>query len=178
VFSNWREQPKSVDPGKLILKDFELEFIQELAPFIGRSPRRVKRFVNIYRLLRASIRPGAEAVNFIGTRENPGQHRAALVLLTILTGAPTIAPEILKILRDSPDSSSVTKLREQLAEALQNRDAGELEAALGALEFFRAKTKEKNLQRLQKWEPVMARYSFRPREGSAAVLRKARATTT
>jgi KAP family P-loop domain len=156
--------PKSSDPGKLILKDFELEYIQELSPYIGRSPRRVKRFVNIYRLLRASVRPGADAVNFIGTRENPGEHRTALVLLTILTGAPTLAPEIMKVLRELPASDSVTKLREQITARLNGHDAGELEAALGALEFFRGKTRERNLRRLQKWEPVMARYSFRPRD--------------
>lgn len=156
--------PKSSDPGKLVLKDFELEYIQELAPYIGRSPRRVKRFVNIYRLLRASIRPGADAVNFIGTRENPGEHRAALALLAVLTGAPILAPEIMKALREAPASHSVSKLRKKISENANGRGPSELEAALGALEFFRASNKEKNLRRLQKWEPLMVRYSFRPCE--------------
>jgi hypothetical protein len=156
--------PKSTDPSKLVLRDFELEYIQELAPYIGRSPRRVKRFVNIYRLLRASIRPGADAVNFIGTRENPGEHRAALALLAVLTGAPTLAPEIMKVLRESPPSHSLSKLRDGISGRLNGRDSDELEAALGALEFFRASTKEKNLRRLQKWGPVIVRYSFRPSE--------------
>jgi hypothetical protein len=161
---------KSTDPGKLILKDFELEYIQELAPCIGRSPRRLKRFVNIYRLLRASIRPGADAVSFIGTRESPGEHRVALVLLAVLTGAPTLAPEIMKILREAPTIASITNLREQIATRLQGCDAAELEAAIRAFEFLTTKTRHENLQHLQKWEPVLARYSFRPRDNSSLWL--------
>jgi hypothetical protein len=135
-----------------------------LAPYIGRSPRRVKRFVNIYRLLRASVRPGAASVGFVGTKENPGEHRVALVLLAILTGAPTLAPEIMRALRNAPANISVVKFHEQIISDFAGADSSELNAAVGALNVFSAKTKEESLQRLQRWEPAIARYSFRPRE--------------
>jgi hypothetical protein len=60
------------------------------------SPRAAKRFINIYRLLRASV-DDAERQYFIGN-EKGGKHRAALLLLAILTGYPAEATEILRAL--------------------------------------------------------------------------------
>jgi hypothetical protein len=55
------------------------------------SPRAAKRFVNIYRLLRASRTGRREHAAFVGG-ETEGQHRVALLLLAIVTAIPTKPP--------------------------------------------------------------------------------------
>jgi len=67
--------------------------MKKLFPFIP-SPRAAKRFVNVYRLLRASV-DDHKLQAFIGDA-NGGQHRAMLLLLAILIGYPAEATEILR----------------------------------------------------------------------------------
>ena len=69
--------------------------MKELYPLIP-SPRASKRFVNVYRLLRASVEPNREH-EFIGD-EKWGGHRPVLLLLAILSGYPNEATEILQAL--------------------------------------------------------------------------------
>src|SRR5262249_11998619 len=78
--------------ASLRLRGWERDFIKKLYPLIM-SPRSAKRFVNLYRLIRVSIADEGELRAFIGNRVS-GQHRAALVLLALLTGYPDEADEI------------------------------------------------------------------------------------
>jgi KAP family P-loop domain len=75
------------------IEDWEREVMKKLFPLIP-SPRAAKRFVNIYRLLRASA-PAENRAAFIGDEEH-GQHRAVLALLAILIGYPDEATYILQ----------------------------------------------------------------------------------
>jgi hypothetical protein len=58
------------------------------------TPRAGKRFVNIYRLIRASVEP-AELARFTGAGPT-SQYRAVMLLLAILTGFPSQGTEILQ----------------------------------------------------------------------------------
>ena len=76
------------------LTEDEIGLLEEFAPFIGGSPRRAKRFVNLYHLLRASIgsvpRAGSDIV----------LHRHALVAaLAVVTGAPHSASSFFNALQ-------------------------------------------------------------------------------
>jgi hypothetical protein len=86
--------PPTIDrhPEHLQFRDWELAFMKELHEFIP-TPRAAKRFMNIYRLLRASVEEDERAA-FVGG-EKSGKYQAAMVLLAILTGYPTEATEIL-----------------------------------------------------------------------------------
>ena len=44
---------KSLSRNALILNEYELEDIKKLSPILGNTPRSIKRFVNIYRIVRA-----------------------------------------------------------------------------------------------------------------------------
>jgi len=77
------------------IEDWERKVMKKLFPLIP-SPRAAKRFVNIYRLLRASA-PAENRAAFIGDEEY-GQHRAVLALLAILIGYPSEATDILQVL--------------------------------------------------------------------------------
>ena len=86
-----------LNPGYLVIEDWERKVMKKLYCFIP-SPRAAKRFVNIYRLLRASIDDHI-LQTFIGD-ENGGQHRCVLLLLAMLIGYPAETIEILRVLSD------------------------------------------------------------------------------
>ena len=88
-------------PAHLQITKWETEFMKELHCLIP-SPRATKRFVNIYRLIRASVDIDDEVKlkEFIGD-ETRGAYRAVLLLLAILTGYPDQATEILRELIDT-----------------------------------------------------------------------------
>lgn len=83
----------------LNLSDDEREFMKRLHPLIP-TPRAAKRFVNVYRLLRA-LNDEDEA--FRGSKER-AEHRAVLVLLAILTGHPSQGTEFLRDLLEGKAS--------------------------------------------------------------------------
>lgn len=72
----------------LRLTEDEIEAMKGFAPLIGRSPRATKRFVNIYRLIKAAV-PVAEQGEFLG-----GGFRLPMLLLAVSTQAPSLAREL------------------------------------------------------------------------------------
>jgi KAP family P-loop domain len=79
-------------PPNLAIEPWELEDIQKLSSMIS-SPRAAKRFVNIYRLIRASLKT-RELAAFVGSKERRGEYQVVLILLSILTRFPNKASEI------------------------------------------------------------------------------------
>ena len=67
--------------------------MKQLHRFIP-SPRAGKRFINIYRLLRASVKE-KERDAFVGSKEG-GSYQTAMLLLAILTAYPDQATEIFR----------------------------------------------------------------------------------
>ncbi|MFL6314111.1 MAG: P-loop NTPase fold protein [Terriglobales bacterium] len=97
------EETIDQNPEHLRISDGERDFMKKLHQLIP-SPRAGKRFINIYRLLRASVEE-KDLVAFVGDEKN-GEFRAALVLLGILTGYPEEATEILKALMEQQPSTA------------------------------------------------------------------------
>jgi hypothetical protein len=81
----------SMSPDFLRIEDRERDLMKSLFSLMP-SPRAVKRFVNIYRLLRASARASGEA--FI-SGQGEGPFTAAMLLLAIQTGYPAEAAEMI-----------------------------------------------------------------------------------
>ena len=66
------------------------------------SPRAAKRFVNVYRLIRASIDEDKQSA-FVGNTQR-GQYQAVLLLLAMVSGYPVEATSILSdLLEQKPD---------------------------------------------------------------------------
>jgi hypothetical protein len=85
-------QPIDRHPEHLRIEERERVFMKTLYELIP-SPRAGKRFINIYRLLRASVED-KERDGFVGN-DGGGEYQCALMLLAILTGYPAEATEIL-----------------------------------------------------------------------------------
>ncbi len=80
-------------PDHLRIEERERMFMKTLYELIP-SPRAGKRFINIYRLVRASVED-QERRRFIGN-DTGGEYQCALILLAMLTGYPSEATEILE----------------------------------------------------------------------------------
>jgi hypothetical protein len=82
------DQPTTLTPPDRApgLTDDEIEAITAFSAFLGGSPRRARRFVNIYRVAKASLSP-TERKALEG-----GEFRALAAQLAISTGAPNTFP--------------------------------------------------------------------------------------
>lgn len=88
-----------LNPEQLDFKAWEKEDLDRLWPLF-RTPRSVKRFVNIYRLLRAGLPSHEDVVCFEGTREQPGEYQQVLLLLAMVTAFPNDATRFLSRLEE------------------------------------------------------------------------------
>jgi hypothetical protein len=79
-----------LDPAALGISRHELEFMSLLTPILGDSPRAVKRFVNVYRLMKALEEP--RRAGFADDR--PGSdYQPVMLLLAVITGLPAVSAE-------------------------------------------------------------------------------------
>ena len=98
-----QERPINRNPEHLKIPEKECLFMKRLHEFIP-TPRSGKRFINIYRLLRASVTENEQAA-FVGDPQG-GTCQIAMLLLGILTGYPEQATEILrKLIEGKPQGN-------------------------------------------------------------------------
>ena len=153
-----RQQDSEGEPSPaegLLITRPELEFMRDLAPLMPRTPRAVKRFVNIYRLYKAALSSSALRA-FLGTREEPGQYRAVQILLALVTGAPAFAKTVVDGLEGLEKSrlGHLSDFVRQLDERAQAKWP-ELEM----LRQFAQGTNDLELQALREVSPDVCRYS-------------------
>jgi len=150
-------------PASLELKQEEHRFMRWLAPLIGRSPRAVKRYVNVYRLIRAGISEDARLLSFLGTPEAPGPYRAVLLLLGVVVGVPALADAFFRELREGKQDRSVEDLLSGVHTRVDGTPAAADYERLAAL-LRRAPREVRNGLRVQDmadYRRQVGRYSFR-----------------
>jgi hypothetical protein len=164
--------PKSTSPAatkviipnlqSLEIRDFEISAIDGLAPLLGRSPRALKRFVNLYRLIKAGLTP-TEHNAFIRQSENSlGGFQAVLFLLAIDTGLPRVSRLAFDALLEMKETGdfAVKQLLEKVDKhpSAKTADWNTLKEWLGALNGF--ERFERGMPVVAEWVPQVARYSF------------------
>ncbi|MHB1456753.1 MAG: hypothetical protein ACYC0V_07545 [Armatimonadota bacterium] len=77
-------------PVRLNIEDHEIRCMQELSWLLSRSPRSIKRFVNIYKIIKAAI-PVDELNSFIGSASTLGVFQYPMLLLAIANGIPILS---------------------------------------------------------------------------------------
>jgi hypothetical protein len=85
-------------PQSLTFTTFEVDYMKQLVPLIGRSPRAVKRFLNCYRLIKVGLTP-AEFQDFVEEGKS-SNYKAVMILLGVITGAPTVSSFMLDKLKN------------------------------------------------------------------------------
>lgn len=104
--------PETTSPAmqarSLELSPGEREAMLGLSPLLGRSPRALKRFVNVYRVVKAGL--GAHELETLTTAPEDGRFAAAdaiLLLLAIDTGTPAAARPFFAMLQRMADADEL-----------------------------------------------------------------------
>ena len=113
---------RKVDPNppSLEITQHEVDLMHDLFAFLG-TPRAVKRFINTYRIIRASLSP-KELHDF--EIDNSDDPVAVLVLLALLSGTPMEATWVFQSLDTMSDEYSWEKFVKGLEPKLQTKKSG------------------------------------------------------
>lgn len=172
VFKRRRHDP---DARALDIEREEREYIDRLAPLVDRSPRALKRFVNVYRLMKASLPPD-ELDAFLedkGPLETP--FKTVLLLLAITNGLPHVSDALLQAFLALPQGkpappAKAAKLK-ALISAAQTGTAGATEEAARLTAWLEKEVgagwKTADPALFVTWVPRVARYSYHFHPGTA-----------
>jgi hypothetical protein len=168
-----KQQPKTADlelnPESLLLDVKERDEMIALSRVVGKTPRTLKRFVNVYRIIKAGLN-GDQLDAFMGSGRADPEYRAVLVLLSVAHGAPDVAPAFFlelkqeheKRINDKGNTKLKTFLKQMLPPPNTVRDF--LKPAWSCLINDLTKAlSDKNdipLAVLRQWLPVVVRYTF------------------
>jgi len=139
----------------LTISAAERQFMEEVAPLMPRTPRSVKRFINIYRLYKSAL--SAEGLQeFLGTADDPGNFRAVQILLALVTGTPHCARRVFDQLQSTEGGAAgkLSDLVDVLEEGPEN-----WQTTVEALRDFARDDKDLDLGALRKVSALVSRYS-------------------
>jgi hypothetical protein len=88
----------NLSPESLLLDRNERNLLVAIGNIIGKSPRTVKRFVNIYRIIKAGL-DAKRLAAFKGTDGRKEEYPAVFVFLSVDHGQPELTPTLLRALK-------------------------------------------------------------------------------
>ena len=139
------EPPSLPRPEALVILDAERELLGKVGGIVP-TPRAAKRLVNIYRMLRVSVRPD-ELEAFLPS--GGSEYQAVVLLLGVLIGRPSRANEVFATLANAADPDDVWEL------------LTEFEDVYKPLATLRNYIKITQAGPYRRWAPRVARFSFR-----------------
>ena len=148
------DEPLAPPTEGLKISERELRFMDVVAPLMPRTPRSVKRFVNIYRLYKAALSTQALA-RFMGTPENPGNFKAVQILLALVIGTPSFAKAVVGALDGSLGEN---KKLSNLVTSIELEDE-DWQKTIDALKKFAKGDNDLPLDALRQVSPLVCRYS-------------------
>jgi len=143
-------------PESLLLDINERNAMVGLSRVIGKTPRTLKRFVNVYRIIKAGLN-GKEFEAFVGTGPADAQYKAVLILLAVAYGAPDVAPTFFRALKDGPKGMSLEEFL-RVAHPTTFQPARSLNEELNV--FVNEYDVDMPLAIFCEWLPVVVRYTF------------------
>jgi KAP-like P-loop domain-containing protein len=150
--------PLDLNPPGLRITDAEYAFIDELGGLLSSSPRVLKRFVNTYRLINATIaQTGVQDVE-----RQPQDSEIRMFLLAVLVGMP----ELSRWLQDALRKTSPEHFHRSLAEVLHgaeepgDRTRGQWDAVDQWMSERREPWTKVPAARFDEWLNRVGRYTF------------------
>lgn len=159
--------PQDWKPKILEIEQYELLFAEKLAPILGRSPRSIKRFINVYRLVKIGI-PSSEAESFLKEEDLVAPYKLVMFLLAIATGLPSLSRKFFRSLLMDSDSvfdNEIPTTLESLVHKLEEDSSQSMKVELQQLGEWLSSDEVRGwtvikLSHLSVWAPQVARYSF------------------
>jgi hypothetical protein len=154
--------PSAPTAAKVDVSSVELDYLRALAAYVGSSPRRVKRLVNAYRLIKARL-SDAQLAAFVtendaqGRRARSGPYQIVIGLLVIGTGSQAAASAILGRLGElNPGSNS-----DEVVNEFRERNDPEWAAAAQVIETVMRTQNATNVSELRGWARKVGRFLLR-----------------
>ncbi len=138
----------------LEMSDSELTFFQQLGAIVGRSPRAVKRFINLYRILKASHKKA----RVVGFSEQNGDFQVPLFLLAVICGSPKEAEQLFRFFKQQDDNNSLQHTLSDAANFLETAGWSHLVNALNESVDIIGQLE---LKSIKDWISDVARFSYR-----------------
>jgi len=143
---------------KVEISSVELDYMRALAAYVGSSPRRVKRLVNAYRLIKARL-SDAQLTNFVTAREvdgttKSGPYQIVIGLLVIGTGSQSASSAILGELGDWDPRAQY----EDVIKKFRERNVPEWTAAAQVIETIMRTQNVRDVSELRGWARKVGRF--------------------
>jgi hypothetical protein len=147
----------SASDGKVEIASIELDYMRYLAAYAGPSPRRVKRLVNAYRLIKARL-SNEQLKQFLtrkteGVEPGSGPYQVVIGLLVIATGA-TSTSQILKEISECDP----TDRPQDLVERFRDRNDPDWTMAANVIETITRTQQTTNVSELRGWARHVGRF--------------------
>ena len=155
--------------AKIEIASIELDYMRYLAAYVGSSPRRVKRLVNVYRLIKAGL-SATQLSTFVTERSSDdsarsGPYQIVIGLLVIGTGASARSGQILNELAQCDPGEKIDKL----VERLRDHNHPEWTMAAQVVEALMRSQKPINVAELRGWARKVGRFLLSGPEGDRGV---------
>jgi hypothetical protein len=149
----------------LKVEDFEIQTIDELSPLLGRSPRALKRFVNLYRLIKARLSPPEHSAFVSRSEKSMADYEAVLFLLAVDTGLPRASRMLFEELLALANESSFPNVDiKGLIERLDKNPSANTSDWNALREWMSARQDierlNRGIERMVEWVDQVSRYSF------------------
>jgi len=157
------------EESKIEIASIELDYMRALAAYVGPSPRRVKRLVNAYRLLKARL-SDAQLRAFLTDRSieggglRSGPYQLVIGLLVIGTGVPVSASQILTELAELDPKDEL----DVVITAFRERNHPDWNTAARVLETLMRTQKAKDVSEIRGWARSVGRFLL---QGPASTVR-------
>lgn len=116
----------------LELTRWEADALERFAPLISATPRRLIRFVNLYRLLKTGLASDTRQ-RLVGERGESDVYRALVLQLAIVTGAPSAAPLYFRVLEAMKGDDVLSAVCEKVENDDALKQVGERDVVLRVL---------------------------------------------
>ncbi len=161
-----KEEEVDMNPAAMTIQKTELDFVEELAPLLGRSPRALKRFVNTYMLVKAKLGD----VGILLGEANDTQYKIILVLVALVTHSPEVTPLVFQAvdynagLQSAPASATWKSIQSYVvAQSKENKRSPDWEAEWKRVSDWLDKHEtelQTDWKNLNIWVQRIARYAY------------------
>jgi hypothetical protein len=137
----------------------ELDYMRALAAYVGPSPRRVKRLVNAYPVIKTRM-SDAQLSTFLTDRATDdgdlrsGPYQIVIGLLVIGTGAPSSSAQILREMAEWDPRDGLDKV----VEKFRSRNHADWTMAAQVIETVMQTQKAKDVSELRGWARKVGRF--------------------
>lgn len=144
---------------KIEIAGIELDYMRALAAYVGPSPRRVKRLVNAYRLIKARM-SDAQLNAFLTDRKTgdeglrSGPYQIVIGLLVIGTGAASTSAPILRELAETDPQDGL----DEVVERFRGRNHPDWTMAAKVIETLMRTQKATDVSEIRGWARKVGRF--------------------